>query len=94
MKLKRDRGRGKLSRGEIEKLTEVSERYRNQDHWELSDITHDVPEWERHFPEGAISGSFPIPWQDILRAQHREDMIEAVEHEEAARRHLDEVFGE
>lgn len=94
VKLKRDRGRGRLSRGEIEKLVEVSERHRNQDHWEISDLTHDFPEWRQHFPEGACSGSYAIPWQDILRAQGKEEMILAVEVEEAARRHLDEVFGE
>ena len=94
VKLKKERGRGRLSRGEIEKLVDVSERHRNQDHWEISDLTHDFPEWRQHFPEGGGGGSFAIPWQDILRAQGREDMIEAVEAEQAARRHLDEVFGE
>jgi len=93
-KLKGEPGRGKLSKSEVEKLTEVSERYRNQDRWELCDLTHDFPEWTQHFPVGGDGGAYPIPWEDILRAQNKEDMVGAVEEEEAARRHLDMVFGE
>lgn len=92
--LKHDPGRGKLSKAEVEKLTEVSERYRDKDQWELSDLTHDFPEWTKHFPLGGDGGSHPIPWEDVLKAQNRADMIEAVEEEEAARRHLDQVFGD
>ena len=89
-----DPGRGKLSRGEVEKLIEVSDRYRSRDGWELSDLTHEFPEWKKHWPEGAQGGSYPIPWEDIVAAQGGDaDRIEAVEEEEAARDHMARLFG-
>ncbi len=93
VKLVDDPGRGRLSKGEIEKLTDVSERYRSKDHWEISELTHDFPEWRQHYPGDGPGGSYPIPWQDVLRAQGREDLIEAVEEREATLDHLHSLFG-
>jgi uncharacterized phage-associated protein len=94
VKLAHDPGRGKLSRGEIEKLSQVSERYRNKDQWELSDLTHDFPEWKSHWPDGAETGSYPIPWEDTLAAQGEgPETIKIVEEEEAARNYMDSLFG-
>jgi uncharacterized phage-associated protein len=94
VKLADDPGRGKLSRGEIEKLVEVSERYRNKDQWELSDLTHDFPEWKSHWPDEAESGSFPIPWEEMLTAQGEDaETIQTVEEEERARNYIDGLFG-
>ena len=94
VKLAGDPGRGKLSRGEIEKLTEVSERHRSQDRWEISDLTHDFPEWKLHWPDGATGGSFLIPWEDIIKAQGKDDeVIKVVEEEAAARNYMDDLFG-
>ena len=94
VKLAENPGRGKLSRGEIEKLTEVSERYRNKDQWELSDLTHDFPEWRSHWPEDAESGSYPIPWEEMLTAQGEDpETIKIVEEEELARQYIDNLFG-
>jgi uncharacterized phage-associated protein len=94
VKLAEDPGRGRLSRGEIEKLTEVSERYRSKDHWELSELSHDFPEWKRHWPEGAESGSYPIPWEDMVLAQGEDaETIKTIEEEEAARDHMNRLFG-
>jgi uncharacterized phage-associated protein len=94
--LANDPGRGKLSRGEVEKLTEVSERYRNQDQWELSDLTQDFPEWKAHWPEGAVSGSYPIPQEEMITAQNDHESIktiELVEEEQRARNDMDRLFG-
>ena len=82
-------GRGELSKGMIQKLSEVTERYRDLDDWELSEQTHEFKEWVSHF-HGEAS---PIPWQDILLAQGKDEMIAAVEHDELARQTFDEVFG-
>jgi uncharacterized phage-associated protein len=86
-----DPGRGELSRGVVQKLTDVSERYRQMDDWELSELTHTFPEWRRHYQLQA--GSTPIPWQDVLEAQGKAPMIAAVERDEAARQVYDDVFG-
>jgi uncharacterized phage-associated protein len=84
-----DPGRGELSKGIVEKLAEVTERYRNIDDWELSEQTHEFKEWADHF-QGSAS---PIPWQDILLAQNRSEMVAVVERDEAARQVFDDVFG-
>jgi uncharacterized phage-associated protein len=94
VKLVNDPGRGMLSRGEVEKLTEVFERYRNRDQWELSDLTHEFPEWEKHWPENAAGGSFPIPWEDAIEAQGGdEETIRVIGEEEAARNYMEGLFG-
>ena len=87
--LVKDPGRGELSNGVVEKLTEVTERFRQTDDWALSEKTHEFAEWSRHFS----GGSSPIPWQDVLEAQGKAEMIPAVERDEAARRVFDDVFG-
>ena len=81
--------RDELSKGIVEKLTEVVERYRFIDDWALSEHTHEFQEWVDHYQ----SPSSPIPWQDILRAQGKPELIAVVEREEAAREVFDDVFG-
>src|SRR6516165_6657778 len=66
-----DPGRGELSKGIVEKLTEVTERYRDIDDWELSERTHEFPEWIEHYHGDAA----PIPWESIVRAQDRPEMV-------------------
>ena len=62
-----DPGRGELSRSIVEKLGEVTERYRNIDDWELSEQTHELKEWADHFKGSAtpdsLAGSSPCPGQ-------------------------------
>jgi uncharacterized phage-associated protein len=43
-------GTGRLSGDVIDKLAEVSERYRERRHWELRDLTHGFPEWAKNVP--------------------------------------------
>lgn len=93
VKLIHDPGRGKLSKGEVEKLTEVSERHRNRDQWELSDLIREFPEWRRNLPTEDETHRL-IPWADVLEAQGEAELTKAVEEQEAARLYLDEVFGE
>ena len=93
VKLIRDPGRGKLSKEEVEKLTEISERCRNRDQWDLSDLIHEFPEWRRNLPAGDETSGL-ISWEDVLKAQGKAELVEAAAEQEAARRYLDEVFGE
>jgi len=90
VELKKDPGRGKLSKGEIEKLAEVTERFRMMDDWELSEYTHEFPEWKKHHEPGT---STPIPWQEMLEAQGKAGLSRIVERNEAARQYLDSLFG-
>jgi len=88
--LRQDPGRGELSRREVEKLVEVTDRYRDADDWSLSEVTHEFPEWSRNYSEGTTS---PIPWLDVLSAQGKEELVEIVERDEADHRYLDDLFG-
>jgi uncharacterized phage-associated protein len=85
-----DPGRGELSKGIVNTLTEVTGRYRQLDDWGLAVRTHESPEWAQHFRPGG--GSSSIPWQDILEAQGKAAMISSVKRDEAARQVFDEVF--
>jgi uncharacterized phage-associated protein len=86
-----DPGRGELSKGEVAKLLEVSNRYRDLDEWQLSEETHTFDEWKKHFPGGDQSAD--IPWEDVLVALGRGDWIEAIAADEADRQFFDQVFG-
>ena len=84
-----DPGRGKLSKGEVEKLHDVTERYRYLDDFEVSERTHEFREWQNHHRPGT---STPIPWQEILQAQNKPELVEIVERDEETRQFLDELF--
>jgi uncharacterized phage-associated protein len=88
--LRQKPGREKLSKREIGKLTEVTERYRQLGNFELSDETHKFAEWQQHYHEGA---STPIPWEDVLRAQGKPEMIAVAEKESETREALAAFFG-
>jgi uncharacterized phage-associated protein len=60
-----DPGRGKLSKYVVHKLLEVTERHRNHGTWEMVDITHKLPEWEKNNPG---TSSKVIPFDDLLAA--------------------------
>jgi uncharacterized phage-associated protein len=91
MELVADPGRGELSKGEVAKLLEVSDRYRNLDEWLLSEETHKFEEWQKHFPGG--DGTAEIPWEDVLAALGRGTLAPAIERDESDRRFFDQLFG-
>jgi uncharacterized phage-associated protein len=86
-----DPGRGELSRSEVAKLREVSDRHRDLDEWALSDETHKLPEWAKNYP-GTGSGG-PISWEDVFAAAGRPDLAEEARRDEKARQVFDSVFG-
>jgi len=90
VELRKDPGRGRLSKREVAKLLDVADRYRNMTEWEIVRQTHEFSEWAKHYVQGT---STPIPWDDALRAVGRDDMIPIAEKEVATRRAVDELFG-
>ena len=58
-----DPGDDQLSDAEEELMGEIFATYGNQSQWQLSDLTHEFPEWQD--PDGS---SIPIDVKDILRA--------------------------
>lgn len=89
--LVRDPGRGQLSRFEVDKLLEVSDRYRNLDDWDLSEETHKLEEWKKHY--AGNNSSCPIPWEEVLTLGGKPEMIEEAEKDERAREAFDAIFG-
>ena len=79
-----------MNKAEIEKLQEVTERYQDDSEWDICGKTHEFPEWKKNFVPNT---STPIPWEEVLEAQGKADMIEAVEKEDQLERYLDTVFG-
>jgi uncharacterized phage-associated protein len=52
-----------LSQAEVALIDEIYARHRHKTEWELTDLTHTLPEWSN--PKGSAS---PIPFEKILRA--------------------------
>ena len=63
LRLVRDPGTGNLSRYDVRKLSEISDRYLELDEWEIVELTHQLPEWKKNDPG---KSSKPIPLHDIL----------------------------
>ena len=85
-----DPGRGRLSRHEIEKLREVSEKFERFTSEALRDITHSFEEYSNHKPEGNTPN--PIPLADIIDAVGRSDIKEDILADLREKQALDEFL--
>ena len=65
-----DPGTSLLSKFIVQKLDEVALRYEQCDEWEMVEITHRLPEWQRNDPG---ESSKEIPLAHILEAVGRSD---------------------
>jgi hypothetical protein len=90
IELRGDPGLDDLSNAEIAMLQAVSDRYHNVDDEDPSTLTHDFPEWRGH---SASSGAELIPWEEVLAAQNKEEIIEIAENNAATSQALDELLG-
>jgi uncharacterized phage-associated protein len=68
IELLEDPGNGFLSKYEIGKLRELSERYADRNEWDLVEIVHGLDEWKKNDPGDCCK---PIPFDDILEAVGR-----------------------
>ena len=92
--LRVDPGIGQLSKGEIEKLEELCDRYRNTDDWTLSEeITHEFAEWKSAFDPTRPQSASPILWEDAIAAQGRAHVIPAIARDVNAQHALTAIFG-
>ena len=85
-----DPGRGELTKRELEKLHDLSERYRSVSTPALSAHTHKFPEWVRSFRLGT---STPIPWRDALEATGHGEKAEAIEKGLEEQSVIDSILG-
>lgn len=74
--MRTDPGRDDLSRREVRKLMEVSERYRDLDDDELGDLTHEFLEYSQNYVEDT---SRPISLQSKLEALDMTQSKESIE---------------
>jgi hypothetical protein len=70
-----DPGIGHLSKFVTRKLEDVAERFEQADEWDMVNITHQLPEWEKNDPG---ESSRPIPLEDILEAVGRHNDIQRI----------------
>jgi uncharacterized phage-associated protein len=85
-----DPGKGELSKREIDKLIEVSNRFRTISTSGLSAFTHEFSEWVKNFKPDT---SRLIPWTDALAGVVSEDTIAAFEEKLAEQEVIDSIFG-
>jgi uncharacterized phage-associated protein len=84
-----DPGRGELSRREVDKLNELTGRFRKITTLGLSAVTHEYSEWLKNFVPDT---SMPIPWVDVLKDIADEDQIAAYEKKLVEQKLIDSIF--
>lgn len=90
VELRDDPGVLALSRYEIDKLNEVSERYSNVDDWKLSALTHEFAEYKRNYRKNTSSD---IPFEDLIEAVGRSNDQDAILNAAKERAVIDRIFG-
>jgi hypothetical protein len=91
VRLDAEPGRGRQSGDVVDKLAEVSNRYREKGHWEHPDLAREFPEWAKNFLR---TGSALIPLNDILDAQGEgSDTLDLIKEGKTVRQHMSKVFG-
>src|SRR5262249_39535964 len=85
-----DPGRGELTRRELEKLHDLSQRYRSVTTPALPAHTHKFPEWVKSYQIGTAT---PIPWRDVLEATGNAEKAEAIEKRLEEQSVIDSVLG-
>lgn len=80
-----DPGVGRLSRYARDKLSEIAQRFENQDEWDMVEMSHQLPEWAKNNPG---TSSKEIPLRDILDAVGRladlDEIVQSASMDEAA----------
>jgi uncharacterized phage-associated protein len=84
-----DPGRGELSTREVDKLEEVSDRFKDISTRGLSAFTHEFPEWIKNFEPDT---SRTIPWMDVLAGMVCGDKIAEFEAKLAEQEVIDSIF--
>lgn len=86
----RDPGTELLCQYEVEKLTAVAARHKDDSRWALKDITHELPEYKKNDPGRS---SKVIPLADILEAGGKSGHLAAIQKAANADRAFARIFG-
>jgi uncharacterized phage-associated protein len=84
-----DPGNGKLSKYEISKLRELTQRYADKNEWDMVEIVHTFEEWKKNNPG---KSSKPIPLDHVLEAVGRADDKAAIEQDARDQEAFDRFF--
>jgi uncharacterized phage-associated protein len=87
-------GTGRLTKAEHKKLLELCERFRDTDSEELSELTHEFPEWIAAFDSHHPDTPNVIAWEAVLEANGDHDLIAEVERDIQFREMADMAFGD
>ncbi len=86
----KDPGKAELCEEEEEIIREVYNSCGHYDRFELAELTHDFPEWQKPIPENS---AIPLPVESILKSVGKSDAeIEEIQKEAARERYLDGVL--
>lgn len=85
-----DPGVGKLSRYEVAKLTDVCQRHWFMNDYDIAEVTHLFPEWEKNKP--AKGSSRPIPLVDLLEAIGRKELLGRMSEDAKASAEIDHLL--
>jgi len=88
-----DPGTDELCRAEKEKIEDVFKRYGALHEFTVVELTHTFPEWCENYRVDSEKKSFPIPPEDILKAQRKESMIPVAAELIARDRYDESLFG-
>lgn len=87
-----DPGVGRLTRREILKLREVSDRCGSMDDWALAELTRGFSEWQKNQPPTHTARDIPI--QDLMEAVGLASYQEELREAEKLAKTADDLFGE
>lgn len=84
-----DPGTDLLSKYEVEKIEDIARRYAEKTRWEVRDLTHEFPEWDRNNPG---ESSCEIPLEHVLETGGRPEMMARIERAAEADRAFENAF--
>ena len=85
---------GKLTKAEANKLTQLCDRYRDTNSYDLSELTHDFAEWAEKFDAKCPNPPQSIAWETALTGQGRAYLIGEVVQRLRDRESAAAAFGE
>ncbi len=88
--LKEDPGHGQLTKREVDKLKELSERFGSVSTSGISAYSHGFPEYAKNFVPDT---STPIPWDDVLKGTEHEDKARLYQARLEEQQLIDSIFG-
>lgn len=87
-----DPGSSELCDYEIQKLKEISSRYKNYDEWAMSRLTHRLKEYSKNEPQERSRKRIPL--DDILEAIGRDKDAEAIKQHAKEQRYFKKLFND